>query len=137
MYIINNFVYGHRMFRSPALNNEMVENELSFRTNVNGKIYEVDFPYHGGQVDGDIYSVIMGHLITSDDGNENYTDEMIAVIQNENEYREEYNIFLKRYIENIEGGRGGYGENYDSVLDDLIEYLNNTEPEFYTVQSSS
>ena len=52
----------------PELNEKFCEFDISFSKLINGKKYEVNTPYHGGQVAGDVSSVIFGIIVTDDDG---------------------------------------------------------------------
>jgi hypothetical protein len=134
MYIINNFVYGHKMAEHKELNNELWQFELEFRKVINGKRYEVDFPYHGGQIRGDVISVIFGTVITDDDGNSDYSKEIR--LAKEEDYEKEYQIFLEAYIEDLNANKGEESD-YDQFVEKLIPFLRATKPDFYTVESSS
>ncbi len=141
MYVINNFVYGHEMAVNEKLNNALHEFDVEFRKHINKKDFMVDFPYHGGQCAGDVSSVIFGTVITDDDGNRDFSKEIRNA--KAEDYKEDYKIFLKSYIDYILENKGldeeGFDEfaNYDEFADKLVNFLQSTEPDFYTVQSSS
>lgn len=135
MYIINNFVFGHNMSLNKELNNAISDFDFEFEKEISGKLFEVRTPYHGGQVDGDTYSVIFGIIITGDDGNKNYVSEVRAAkLEN---YISDYNEFLEACISELKLGKGTYNDDYDEFLDKLISYLQSTKPGFYSVESSS
>ncbi len=129
MYTFNFFVYGHRMANNPELNNSLREWDLEFQKGD----YEVSFPYNGGQVRGDIYSVIFGKIITDDDNNPNYVREVRNA--KESDYEKDYQKFVnsyKQFLKDVEF------EGDDKILvEKLINFLDNTKPEFYSVEASS
>ena len=118
MYVINNFVYGHDISVNEKLNNMLCEFDLEFSKYVNGKDFEVSFPYHGGQVSGDVLSVIFGTIITSDDGNKNFSKE-IRNAKTE-DYEEDYKVFLKAFIDSVLENKGLDEDGYDEFADELV-----------------
>jgi len=134
MYTFNFFVYGHDIKNSPELNDELHDCDLEFTEQINGFKFEVDFPYHGGQVAGDVCSTIFGTVIADDDGNSNYTNEVRNA--KEEKYKENYILFLEKFKEHMTKNLG-VDSGYDEVVNNLIEYLENTQPGFYSVEASS
>lgn len=137
MYTYHNFVYGHQLANQPKLNNQVYEFDLYFRYGAGSRQYMIDMPYHGGQVRGDIHSIIWGCHITDDDQNEYYLDEVRAVTKED--YHPGYVLFLTALKEDLlspENYQIGEPE-YDQFVEELISYLDSTEPEFYTVEVSS
>ncbi len=138
MYTYNEFVFGQNLFLNKELNLRVHDFGLECRYNINGKKFQLDHPYHGGQVAGDNLSVILGHSITDDDNNPEY----INTVRNkkEEDYIKDYNEFvklLKEELLTIKGTNEKMGEEFDKTIDDLIEFLDSTSPGFYTVEISS
>ena len=134
MYIIDNFVFGHELALNKKINNALVDFDAEFSTLVNKKRFVVEFPYHGGQVAGNTYSVIFGAPITDDDGNKDFIKEVRNA--KEEDYADDYNKFIEEYIVALNENLGQDAE-YDAFIGELIDYLKNTKPGFYSVESSS
>ena len=134
MYVINNFVFGHKLSDNKELNNTLCDYGIEYHKNINGKKFEVEFPYHGGRVNGDTYSCIFGMLITADDGNNDYIKEIRN--SKEEDYLTNYNSFLESFIVMLNENKGQESD-YDAFVEKLIVFLKNTEPKFYSVESSS
>lgn len=130
MYTYNILVYGHDISNNPELNNQLVDYDLEFYSDG----YEVDFPYHGGQVRGDVYSVVFGEYITDNDGNPNYITKVREV--KEEDHKEGYLKFVEKYKNYLLEDKG-VEDDYDEFVDKLVEYLDKTEPCFYSVEASS
>lgn len=136
MYICNIFCFGHKMADNKKLNNFISDLDLEFSKSINGKIYEVSYPYHGGQVNGDKYSIIFGYEITDDDNNPNYINEIRNA--KEEDYIKEYNIFISEYINILKNDDFSYlNEDELKILKELIDFLEKTKPCFYSVEISS
>lgn len=136
MYTYNLFVFGHDVSKDKEINNLIWECDLEFRKTINGKKFEVSFPYHGGIVKGDTYAVLFGVYITDDDHNSNYVSEVRNA--KEEDYINDYNQFLKEFIDNLTDFENGLAGTEDETdLKPLLDYLNNTKPEFYNLQVSS
>lgn len=136
MYTYNIFCFGHKMADNKKLNNFISELDLEFSKSINGKIYKVSYPYHGGQVNGDTYSTIFGYEITDDDNNPDY----INVIRNvkEEDFIKGYNIFISEYINMLKTDDfSDLNEDELKILTELIDFLEKTQPCFYSVQASS
>jgi len=114
------------MSRNKELNNLLHDYDLEFSKVINGKKFEISFPYNGSQVSGNIYSVIFGISITDDDQNPNYIDEVRG--SKSSDYEVEYQQFLDEYIKDLSS---------DIELSEITKYLKSTEPEFYSIQASS
>jgi hypothetical protein len=120
------------MSENPKLNNFIHDMDLEFSYNK----YEVDCPYHGGLIRGDIFPIIFGIQITCDDDNPDY----INTIRNakEEDYIQPYNEFLKEYLNFLKfDDFSDCDEDVLKNLSELIEYLENTNPCFYSVEASS
>ena len=76
MYTFNIYCFGHDLSLNKELNNKLSEFDFEFSTKINGRNWEINFPYHGGQVHGDCYSCVFGTQITDDDNNKNYIKEI-------------------------------------------------------------
>ena len=136
MYTFNYFCFGHRMADNKKLNNFIADLDLEFRRSVNGKDYEVSYPYHGGQVDGDVYSVVFGFNITDDDDNPDYINVIRKV--KEEDFIKGYNIFLSEYTNWLKTEDfSDFEEEELKTLKELIDFLEKTEPCFYSVEASS
>ena len=123
MYICNIFCFGHKMADNKKLNNFISDLDLEFSKSINGKIYEVSYPYHGGQVNGD-------------DNNPNYINEIRNA--KEEDYIKEYNIFISEYINILKNDDFSYlNEDELKILKELIDFLEKTKPCFYSVEISS
>lgn len=130
MYTFNNFVYGHRMADDKRLNNELDSYGLEFSSNG----FEVSTPYHGGKLPGDTYPVIFGKVITDDDNNEFFIDEVR--LAKESDYEDDYRKFLSEFKNSLNEDRGEE-KKYDEFIDRLIKFLDDNDPMFYTVEASS
>lgn len=154
MYTYNNFVYGHDLSINKELNNNISEFDISFQSNINGKNYEVNSPYHGGQVNGDTMSVIFGHILTDDDDKSNYV--MTVRSAKEEDYQEDYKLFLERFFINeqegidemkdvtselgrwyVEQNRTQQITEYETFINQLKDFTDNNLPTFYQVEASS
>jgi len=134
MYTFNHFVFGHDLSVDKELNNSINELDIEFNTTINGKEFEVDFPYHGGQVHGDLYSCVFGHIITDDDNNKDYINKIRTA--KAEDYIEEYNVFISALIDDLNNNKG-IDDDYDQCVDKLIAFLQSNKPYFYTVEASS
>ena len=119
------------MSNNPKLNNFIYDMDLTFSYND----CVVSKPYHGGQILDDIYSIVFGIEIACDDDNPDY----ISTVRNakEEDYIQPYNEFLKEYFLDLKNA-DCYGDGIDAQwTGELIEYLENTNPCFYSVEASS
>lgn len=130
MYTYNLYCFGHQLSSNKELNNLLNELDINFSKKINNRLWEINFPYHGGQVKGDCRSCVFGTIITDDDMNPDY----ISEIRNLNEYNfvEDYKEFLSMLVSDLES---------DSELCDLFsklkDFLDKNNPLFYSVQVSS
>lgn len=136
MYIIKNLVYGHEMANNRSLNNNVNGFGIELSEEINGKKFEISSPYHGGQVDGDVLSVIFGCCITDDDNNPKFMEQLVKAHENEENYKRDYNQFLNKFKNDLNKDMGEE-ETSDEFFQELIVWLDNTEPKFYFVESSS
>ena len=141
MYTYNLFCYGHKLRVNKDLNNKLMEFDLEFSKTINGKRWEVNFPYHGGQCGDMAYSCVFGHNITHDDNNE----EFINVVRNskEEDYQSDYQTFLNDFyweLDNIytPSFKGESDEEeFNKFIMDIKHFINSNKPEFYNVEASS
>lgn len=134
MYTYNLYCFGHQLSSDKELNNLLHDNDLEFSKKIGNREWEVDFPYHGGQVRGDCYSCVFGTIITDDDNNTDYINEIRK--SNEEDYIKDYKSFLSILLDEL--------DNYiklepelEKVISKLKEFLDKNKPTFYSVQVSS
>jgi hypothetical protein len=136
MYTFKHYVYGHDLSKEPELNNGLWEFDLCYSKVINDKEFEIEYPYHGGQISGDVYSCIFGCIITDDDNNDN----LISEIQNfkKEDYEKDYLTFIDFVKKDLIDNKGIDDDtNYDSLVDKIISFLDSNEPKLYTVEASS
>lgn len=133
MYTYNLVCYGHELSLDPVLNNLLRELDLEISTKINNKKWEIDFPYHGGQCMGDVYSCVFGTIITDDD-NPNLIDEIRNL--KEEDYAYDYDTFLEFVFNEIENLMETETE-FIEVFNRLNEFIHNNKPNFYQVEVSS
>lgn len=134
MYTFNYFCFGHDLSKDKNLNNSLHDWDVEFNKIINGREYQIDFPYHGGQVRGDCYSCVFGTIISDDDHNPSY----IKDIKNakESDYINDYNKFIDILIEELELHLH-HEKGFINVVENLKNFLKNNSPEFYSVEASS
>ena len=138
MYTYNLYCFGHKLSEDKELNNLLREYDISFSRKINNRLWEVDFPYHGGQVRGDCYSCVFGTIITDDDNNDNYINEIRN--SSEKDFVKDYNEFLSILISELEKDISASLETekeFGSVVSRLKTFLEKNSPTFYSVQVSS
>lgn len=136
MYTFNHFVFGHDLSVNKELNNSLWGFGVDYETTINNKRFEVTCPYHGGKSKGDTFSVILGCIITDNDHNPNYIEEVRN--SKEEDYINEYNIFLEELIKDLNDNKGIEEDGeYDQFADELITFLRKNIPKFYIVEASS
>lgn len=128
------FVFGHDLSIDKQLNNDLHSSCIELEKNINGINFKISTPYHGGQVKGDLYSLIFGTVITYDDNNKEYINEVKNA--KEEDYITEYHQFIDYFINLIILDKGQDAE-MDIFIDKLIHFLQNNKPKFYTVEASS
>ncbi len=138
MYTFNYYCFGHKLSENKELNNLLHDYDVELRKNINGKSWEIDFPYHGGQIRGDVYSCVFGTIITDDDHNTNYVDEIRN--SKEEDYIEDYNKFIEILLteleKDVESAKDSEPE-FEKVFNMLKEFLSKNSPKFYSVEASS
>ncbi len=138
MYTYNVFCFGHNMMNNPELNNKLRE-YITYSTQIKNKKYVVEFPYHGGQVCGDVSSCIFGVEITDNDNNKNFLNKIRNA--KESDYIDEYNEFLKKLIKDLDEDKTNAHEDcdigYDYFVEELKNYIQTHKPEFYLIEVSS
>jgi hypothetical protein len=101
-------------------------------------LYEVDFPYHGGQTSSDTPSICFGVCVTTSESNPDYTKEVRSA--KEEIYSQGYGKFVaafKRFL--LEE----YHEHFcdcslsTEEIDPIIAFLDSNEPCFYSVEASN
>ena len=136
MYTYNIFCFGHELAKNKELNNLLDEFDLEFKCKIGDKIWEIYFPYHGGQVDGDTLSCIFGCKISHNDRNPNWLKTIRGA--KKEDYIFDYGIFLKKLFTELESPENlGIEEEYDNLVDSLREWVYNNEPDFYMIEASS
>jgi hypothetical protein len=150
MYTYNLFCCGIDLTKKENLANH-IEEICEFEMKINGKSYELTTPYQGGLVSGDVFPIVFGTIITDDDHNKEYTNEIRNA--KESDYKEEYENFVKvlvneikndnllsdKEIESVDNNveQKEYIEDIIKKSNQLIDYIEKTEPHFYTMQVSS
>ncbi len=133
MYTYNIFCFGHQLEKNPDITDLVYELDLVFKYRVGDLKYSVEFPYHGGKCDGDIYSIIFGVEITDNDFNPDFIDQVRNA--KEEDYKEGYNLFLDEYKKYL---NDCITDDEDEVqIKNIIEFLDNYDPKFYSVEVSS
>lgn len=142
MYTYNLFCFGHELAIDHKLNNLLAEYDFYIKTEIGGKVFGVDFPYHGRQCKGDTYSCLFGCEITDSDCNPNFIKEIRAA--DENDYLEHYNDFLKALKVQADEWTEEWVEDYrdqaqafKEIVERLFKFLDDNEPCFYTIEVSS
>lgn len=157
MYTFNIYVYGHDFSQNKELNNglsEIYDMEFTDKVILKGREveFEVDFPYHGGQVAGDVYSCVFGYVITDDDvyepkGRASYINDIKNF--NENTYYDHYMVFVDHFKKEFEEIITELDQDprFKQTKKDkefnqefkkkLFDFLDNTQPTLYSVEASS
>lgn len=141
MYTYNLFCYGHRLGVKKDLNNKLMDFDIEFLKNINGKLWEVHFPYHGGQCGDMVYSCVFGHTITHDDNNPKYIN--IIRTSKEDDYQSDYETFLEYFYAELDNIHKKYfegesnEEEFTKFVEELKEFIGSNEPGFYSVEASS
>lgn len=139
MYTYNLFCYGHQLSKDKELNNLLWSYDIYFPKKINGKDFEVHFPYHGGQVRGDCLSCIFGTVITDDDQNNLFVD----TIRNskESDYLDDYNQYLSDLFQELDNDIQNCSDDekdeYVNLVNRLKDFIKNNKPDFYCVEASS
>lgn len=134
MYTYNLFIFGHNLSLNKELNNMVHDFDFSFQKTINKKRFELDTPYHGGTLPGDIYPVSFGHTITDDDQNPNFVGEVRNA--KEENYINDYNEFIKSLKEDLIADKNVEAD-YDKLVDTFISFIDNNKPGFYSIEVSS
>ena len=92
-------------------------------------------PYHGGQVAGDVQSIIFGTIVTDDDGNKLFAKEIKGA--KKKDYKSDYKLFIDAFLNDLDQNRIEDDDEYDEFVDKLTKFIKNTKPDFYMVESSS
>lgn len=134
MYTYNLYCFGHKLSEDKELNNLLSEYDIEFSRKIKDRIWAVDFPYHGGKVRGDCYSCVFGTIITDDDNNDDYINEIKN--STEKDFIVDYNEFLSILLSELEKEVESEKE-FSSVVSRLKTFLEKNSPTFYSVQVSS
>lgn len=144
MYTYDIFCYGHDLSKDPELVNDLNEYDIQFRTDVpihgnkpiqvssDTRRFELDFPYHGDMFDPP--PCVCGIEITSSDGNKGFNKEVRGA--NESDYEESYQVFLERLFPHLDQYLQ-YGGGIENIIGRLRTFVEENDPEFYTVEASS
>lgn len=135
MYTYNLFIFGHKMSRNKKLNNFISDVDIEFSEKIGKNRYECTTPYHGGVTSGMTYPVLFGTQITDDDDNPNYIDEVR--VANKDNYINEYNQFLAEFKKVAITLKEELDEEDKPIIDELIQFFDSNDPEFYSLQVSS
>lgn len=139
MYTIKNYLFGHNFSLDKKLNNEVWEYDLFYDEKINDKRFVIDLPYHGGQVRGDIYTVFCGIIITDDDQNDIFLDEIR--ISNREDYETDYNTFIDMVISDLYENKKYCSideiDNYSTFIENFIKFVKENKSDFYFAESSS
>jgi hypothetical protein len=143
MYIINDFVFGYDLNEDLELKQMIEDIDLEFSKSIGDLFFEISSPYHGGCMSLDCPK-LFGTIIASDDDNEiNYVTEI------RNAKEEDYLDSFKEFVETFkkeafnaysEKDKVNYFkeyEEYTNTLKEIIKRLDNLEPKFYILESSS
>ena len=139
MYTFNYLCFGHDLSKDKNLNNSLRDYDVEFNTIINGKEYQIDFPYHGGQVSGDCYSCVFGTIISDDDNNPSYIRDIRNAKESDyiNDYNKFIDILIKELDEDVKNASVHEKELYIDLVNDLKKFLKSNNPEFYSVEASS
>lgn len=152
MYTFDIFCYGHNFSKDREVSRllcDVMASECFHYNQQSDKIvrnlasspkilYEVDFPYHGGQTSSDTPSICFGVCVTTSESNPDYIREVRDA--KEETYSQDYGKFVaafKRFLSEE------YHEHFsDSSLsaeeiNPIIAFLDSNEPCFYNVEASS
>lgn len=132
MYTFNLFCFGHELAQDPELNNLLNEYDFDLRHKINGRQFEVNFPYHGGQCRGDVYSCVFGTQISDSDFNPNFVKEIRSAKYED--YIDDYNQFIEWLKSEITTWDD---EGIEEIAQRLITFLDTHKPDFYSVEASS
>jgi len=137
MYTYNNFVFGHDFSKDSELNNEIWSWDIEIREKINNRLFEIDFPYHGGQVKGDTLSCVFGTIITDDDPtNKNFVKEVRNAKMED--YIDDYKVFINKVKSLlIEDSLVSDEDGFPLFLSKLFSFIENNDPDFYMVEISS
>lgn len=145
MYTFDIFCYGHdfskdskvsTLFADIMCSDSFYYNQQSDKIvrkldNPPEILYEVYFPYHGGQTS--TCSICFGVCIATSEANSDYTREVRSA--KKKDYSEVYEKFVaafKRYLNEI------YSEFASAEeIKPIIEFLDSNKPCFYSVEASS
>ena len=138
MYTFNIYVFGHNLSKDKELNNSLNSFDIQFGKKINGKDFELQFPYHGGQCGDVTYSCVFGCQISTDEFNPNHINEIRKF--KEEDYIKDYSLFIDALKEELSKWKGSVDmddEEMDQIIVDLFTFIDNNEPELYSVEASS
>ena len=136
MYTFNILCFGHEMAKDKQLNNELNDWDIEFSMKINDRMWEVDFPYHGGQIG--YCSCVFGIRIADDDNSPNYIEEIRTA--KEEDFIDDYNKFLQNLLDGLEKDveiAGIHEKEIKLIVDKLNIFVKNNKPKFYSVEASS
>ncbi len=140
MYTYTIFCFGHQMSNNEELNNKLADFDIEFGKKINNRKWEIDFPYHGGQVAGDCQSCIFGTQISVSDSNPYFVNEVRGA--KESDYIDDYNIFLQELFSDLDNNIQYVLETdeeteYKELIDELKKFCSENKADFYSVEASS
>lgn len=141
MYTYNYFCFGHDLSKDKNLIDRLYEWDIDHSKMINGNEYTLRFHYHGGKCGDDPHSCVLGVVITDDDNNSNYINEVrnVREVQYVLDYIEFINdlfTILKQDCDS-DAFEGNDKEDFKKLVDDLSVFLRDNVPGFYTVEVSS
>ena len=133
MYTFNLFCFGLDLSVDKELNNDICSVDLEFGTIIGSRRWEVNFPYHGGQCAGDLFSCVFGTNISDSDNNPSFVSEVRSA--KEEDYIGDYEKFIDIFLNRLREDSGD--PEVKDVLDRLEEFVKYNKPCFYSVEASS
>lgn len=133
MYTFNLFCFGLDLSADEKLNNDLHYCDVEFNTKINGKEWEVDFPYHGGQCDGDLFSCVFGTIVSDSDNNPSFVSDIRSA--KGEDYKRDYEKFIDIFLNRLR--EDSSEPEIKDILDRLEEFINHNKPCFYSVEASS
>ena len=143
MYIINEFIFGYDLNEDLELKQMIEDIDLEFSKSINGLNFEIYRPYHGSCMSLKDCPIQFGVSITDDDMNSDYVNEIRNAKEEDylDSFKEFVEIFKKEafnaYSEKDKVKYFKEYEEYTNTLKEIIKRLDNLEPKFYTLETSS
>ena len=133
MYTFNLFCFGLDLSIDEELNNNLWACDAQFNTKINGKEWEVDFPYHGGQCKGDVYSCVFGTIVSDSDNNSDFISDIRSA--KEEDYIADYTKFIDIFLNRLREDESD--PEIKEIIESLESFIKSNKPCFYSVEASS